>query len=96
MSTSCFQVDAMMRMDDTPDFYEGAEKLLEVWFEPSSPDKTADIKWLRAISRCSLLNLFCFLYFLATLYICCELGSSTHACMTHKIPSIRYSPQKCY
>ena len=40
----------MMRTDDTPDFYEGAEKLLEIWFEPSSPNK-ADMKWLRVISR---------------------------------------------
>jgi len=42
----------MMRMDDTPDFYEGAEKLLEIWFEPSS-NNIADVKCLRVISRCS-------------------------------------------
>jgi len=45
----------MMRMDDTPNFYEGAEKLLEVWFEPSSPDKATDAQWLRVISRCACL-----------------------------------------
>ena len=64
----------MMRMDDTPDFYEGAEKLLEIWFEPSSPDKTGDMKWLRVIPRCSLLicclTYSAFLYFL--LHCICE------------------------
>ena len=33
------------------DFYEGTEKLLEVWFEPISSTDIANVKWLRTISR---------------------------------------------
>ena len=38
-------------MDDTLDFYEGAEKLLEMWFEPLNSSDVTDVKWLRTISR---------------------------------------------
>ena len=38
-------------MDDTLDFYEGAEKLLEMWFEPLTSSDDLDVKWLRTISR---------------------------------------------
>ena len=40
-----------MEMDDSPNFYEGAEKLLEVWFEPITSSDVTDVKWLRTISR---------------------------------------------
>ena len=38
-------------MDDIPEFYEGAEKLLEVWFEPITSSDVTNAKWLRDISR---------------------------------------------
>ena len=40
-----------MEMDDIPEFYEGAEKLLEVWFEPITSSDVTNTEWLRAISR---------------------------------------------
>ena len=40
-----------MEMDDIPKFYEGAEKLLEVWFEPITSSDVTNTKWLRDISR---------------------------------------------
>ena len=40
-----------MEMDDSPNFYEGAEKLLEIWFEPITFGDVTDVKWLRTISR---------------------------------------------
>ena len=45
------QRDLLMKMDDSPNFYEGAEKLLEVWFEPTTSVDVTDVKWLRTISR---------------------------------------------
>jgi len=38
-------------MDDIPNFYEGTEKLLEVWFEPLTSSNATNVKWLRTISR---------------------------------------------
>ena len=51
-----------MEMDDTPNFYEGAEKLLEVWFEPISSSDVTDVKWLRIISRYKCIMYVCILH----------------------------------
>ena len=49
----CFtkQQDLLTVMDDILEFYEGAEKLLEVWFEPLTSGDATNVKWLRTISR---------------------------------------------
>ena len=55
------QQDLLTVMDDTLEFYEGAEKLLVVWFEPLTSGDATNLKWLRTISRylCVCMHVSC-------------------------------------